>query len=227
MVEQEQTFLFADLSGFTALTEMHGDEQAADVAGEFVTSVRALLSDHGAEEIKTIGDALMVRCERADDAIELGLRIVNEVGSQHGFPVIRVGMHTGPAAERDGDWFGSTVNLAARISGMAGGNEVLLSAATRDAAPEVARVSLRERGRQALRNVSEPVLLFEAVSEGQRSNEGLPVDPVCRMAVDPTNAAGSLRHNGVEHHFCSLECAQKFAEHPERYADAWSERAHG
>lgn len=227
MVEQQQTFLFADLSGFTALTEMHGDEQAADVAGEFVTSVRALLADHNAEEIKTIGDALMVRCERADDAIELGLRIVNEVGSQHGFPVIRVGMHTGPAAERDGDWFGSTVNLAARISGMAGGDEVLLSEATRDAAQDVDRVALRERGRQALRNVAEPVLLFEAVREGQRSNEGLPVDPVCRMAVDPTNAAGSLRHNGVEHHFCSLECVQKFAEHPERYADAGSKRAHG
>ena len=185
--------------GFTALTEVHGDEQAADLAGEFGASVRALLPDHGAEAIKSIGDALMLRCERADAAIELGVRIVNEVGRQHGFPVIRVGMHTGSAAERDGDWFGSTVNLAARISGQAGGNQVLLSEATRDAAADLERVSLQERGRRTMRNVSEPVLLFEAVGEGLRSDEGLPIDPVCRMAVDPESAAGTLRHDGVEY----------------------------
>lgn len=215
----EQTFLFADLSGFTALTEVHGDEQAADLVGEFGALVRDLLPEHGAEGIKSIGDAVMLRCDRAGVAIELGVRIVNEVGRQPGFPVVRVGMHTGPAAERDGDWFGSTVNLAARISAEAGGNEVLLSEATRDAATDLRRVLLRERGRRTMRNVAEPVLLFEAFVEGRRSNEGLPIDPVCRMAVDPENAAGTLRHDGVEYCFCSLECAQTFAEHPERYSE--------
>lgn len=215
----EQTFLFADLSGFTALTEVHGDEHAADLAGEFGASVRDLLSEHGAEQIKSIGDAVMLRCDRAGASIELGVRIVNEVGRQPGFPVVRVGMHTGPAAEREGDWFGATVNLAARISAEAGGNEVLLSEATRDAATDLRGVSLRERGRRTMRNVAEPVLLFEALVEGVRSNEGLPIDPVCRMAVDPENAAGTLRHDGVEYCFCSLECAQTFAQHPERYGE--------
>lgn len=79
---------------------------------------------------------------------------------------------------------------------------------------------MRERGRQTLRNVVEPVLLFQAGREGQRSQTGLPIDPVCRMAVDPDAAAGTLRHNGVRYHFCSLECAQNFAKHPERYATA-------
>ncbi len=68
---QAHTFLFADLAGFTALTEAHGDEEAADLAAEFFDCVRDLLPDYGGEEVKTIGDAVMVRCDRPDAAVEL------------------------------------------------------------------------------------------------------------------------------------------------------------
>lgn len=76
---------------------------------------------------------------------------------------------------------------------------------------------LRERGRRSLRNVAEPVVLYEAVQEGETSGVGPPIDPVCRMAVDPRHSAGSLFHEGVEYHFCSLACASHFAAAPERY----------
>jgi adenylate cyclase len=89
-----------DLSGFTALTEAHGDEQAADLVGGFCVAVRRLLVEHQAHEVKTIGDALMLRSGDAAAAIRLGLCIVHDVGAQHGFPLVRVGMHTGPAVER-------------------------------------------------------------------------------------------------------------------------------
>jgi class 3 adenylate cyclase len=85
-----QTFLFADLSGFTALTEAHGDEQAADLVGGFCVAVRQLLAAHQAQEVKTIGDALMLRTSDAAAAIRLGLCIVHDVGAQHGFPLVRV-----------------------------------------------------------------------------------------------------------------------------------------
>ena len=138
-----QTFLFADLSGFTALTEAHGDEQAADLVGGFCGAVRQLLADHQAQEVKAIGDAVMLRSADAAAAIRLGLCIVHDVGAQHGFPLVRVGMHTGPAVEREGDWFGTTVNLAARVSAAASGGEALLTAATRTAAGRIDRVELR------------------------------------------------------------------------------------
>src|SRR5207244_1035956 len=105
-----QTFLFADLAGFTALTEAHGDEQAADLAADFSRQIRQFLADYGATEIKGIGDAVMLRAESAKQAVRLGLRVVQDVGRSHGFPAVRIGMHTGPAVERDGDWFGATVN---------------------------------------------------------------------------------------------------------------------
>jgi adenylate cyclase len=180
-----QTFLFADLSGFTALTEAHGDEQAADLVGGFCVAVRQLLDAHQAQEVKTIGDALMLRTGDAAAAIRLGLCIVHDVGAQHGFPLVRVGMHTGSAVERDGDWFGTTVNLAARVSAAASGGEALLTAATRAASGEVEGVELRERGRRAFRNVGEPIPVYAAVRQGAHNSSGLPIDPVCRMAVDP------------------------------------------
>jgi class 3 adenylate cyclase len=212
-----QTFLFADLSGFTALTEAHGDEQAADLVGGFCVAVRRLLADHQAHEVKTIGDALMLRSGDAGAAIRLGLRIVHDVGAQHGFPLVRVGMHTGPAVERAGDWFGATVNVAARVSAAASGGDALLTAATRVAAGDVEGVELRERGRWAFRNVTEPVQVYAAVRQGARSSAGLPIDPVCRMAVDPWHSAGRLTHQGVEYYFCSLGCAGAFAQHPATY----------
>lgn len=216
--ETANTFLFADLAGFTALTEAMGDEEAADLVGDFSSAVNELLPEHGAEKIKAIGDALMIRAEDAEQGLRLGLRIVNEIGGRHFFPTVRVGMNTGFAVKRGGDWFGATVNVAARISGVAAGDEVLLSEATRDAAGCLDGVELRERGRRSLRNVAEPVLIYEAVQEGETTGEGLPIDPVCRMAVDPRHSAGSLLHEGVQYHFCSLACASRFAVAPERYA---------
>jgi class 3 adenylate cyclase len=178
----EHTFVFADLSGFTAVTEAHGDERAADLAGAFFADVRAILGEHGGNEVKTIGDEAMIRCEAARGAIGLALRLVQEVGARHGLLSVRVGLHTGPATERDGDWFGATVNLAARVSGLAAGGEVLLTGASAEAAGAPGggdlgavhpheNVVLVPRGRRELRNVSEPVELFEASCERSRSAE--------------------------------------------------------
>lgn len=213
---QAQTFLFADLAGFTALTEAHGDQEAAELAAEFSEGLREVLPDHGAEEVKTIGDAMMVRVDDPALAIRLGLRIVEELGTRPQFPIVRVGMHTGPAVERGGDWFGSTVNVAARIAAAAGGNDVLLSQATREAAGELEGIDLERRGEQRFKNVRRLVATYRAARSHAEVGE-LPIDPVCRMAVDPAESAGQLRHEGETYYFCSLACAEQFAREPESY----------
>ena len=58
------------------------------------------------------------------------------------------------------------------------------------------------------------------VRAGAETAAGLPIDPVCRMAVDPDHSAGALVYDGVEFHFCSLECANSFSGDPVRYASA-------
>jgi class 3 adenylate cyclase len=157
MAERQHTFLFTDLVGFTALTEARGDDGAAEVAEQLYTSVRALLEPHGAEEVKTLGDALMLRCGNAGLAIRLGLRIVRELEEIPGFPPVRVGMHTGPAVQRNADWYGTTVNVASRLCSAAGGGTVLVSEATVEAAGRLRKVELEDRELHWLKNVREPV----------------------------------------------------------------------
>ena len=89
------TFLFADIAGFTALTEAHGDEEAATLVADFCTKVKAELPRFGATHVKSIGDALMLRVREPADAVVLGLRIAHEVMPGHGAPAVRVGLHHG------------------------------------------------------------------------------------------------------------------------------------
>ena len=111
MTDSDATFGFADIAGFTALTEAHGDEAAFALVAEFIKAVRTELPAVGGEHVKTIGDALMLRIPDPGDAIVLGLRIANELMLDHGGPAVRVGLHHGPALESEGDYFVGTSNL--------------------------------------------------------------------------------------------------------------------
>ena len=216
MSAAEATFVFADIAGFTALTEAHGDEQAATLVADFCDAVTAELPE-GAAHVKTIGDALMLRVPDPGEAILLGLTITHGLMRGHEAPAVRVGLHHGTAVERDGDYFGATVNLAARVSGLASGGDVLLTGQTAALAPELAGVFYESRGREVLRNVREPVEIFAAVRQSESTQGRLPVDPVCHMAVDPDRAAGRLLYDGTAYFFCTLACAGEFAREPERF----------
>jgi adenylate cyclase len=213
------TFLFADIAGFTALTEAHGDEEAARVVAEFCEAVSRELPAFGATHVKTIGDALMLRIPEASQAVLLGLRIAQDVMRGHRAPAVRVGLHHGPAIERDNDYFGAAVNLAARVSSAATGGEVLLTRQTAALAPDLEGVVYEDRGPTPLRNVSEPVEIVAAVRERQTTEHRLVIDPVCKMGVEPRHAAGRLVIDDTAYFFCSLRCAGVFARHPERYVD--------
>jgi adenylate cyclase len=211
------TFVFADIAGYTALTEAHGDADAAELAARFCRAISEVAAASGGEVVKTIGDAVMVRHRDPSDAVSLGLTAAHEVIAGHGFPAVRVGMHHGPAIAREGDWFGATVNLAARVAAMAAGGEVLLTDAVREAAGELEGVEYESRGEQRIRNVAAPVPLFAAVRD-DRTTEARHLDPVCRMLVAEGREAGSFRHRDTLYRFCSLECARRFLRDPDAYA---------
>ena len=213
---QSGTFVFADIAGYTALTEAHGDEDAAELAAQFCRAISDVAAASGGELIKTIGDAVMVRHSAPAEAVELGLAAAHDVIAGHGFPAVRVGMHHGPAIAREGDWFGATVNLAARVAGVAAGGEVLMTDAVLEGAGDLEGVEYESRGEQRIRNVAVPVPLFAAVRD-QRTEEARHVDPVCRMLVAEGREAGSFRHAGTLYRFCSLDCARRFLGAPDAY----------
>ncbi len=157
MTESEHTFLFADLVGFTALTDAEGDERAAAVGAALQRRVRTVAADHDAEGGKAMGDAAMVRCWDPAAAIRLAIRLVEEVDSDPALPPIRIGVHSGSAISHDGDWYGRAVNVAARLCSVAAGGEVLVSESTLAEASKLRRITLGERRLHWLKNVTEPV----------------------------------------------------------------------
>ena len=157
---QEHTFLFTDLVGYTSLADAEGDDRAADVALLLHRRVRGLLGEFGAAEVKSLGDGLMLHCSDAAASLRLALRIVEELEAEPGFPAVRVGVHTGSAVTRDGDWYGRGVNVAARLCSVAPGGEVLASDATRRAARRLWKIDFGERRMHWLRNVTEPVATY-------------------------------------------------------------------
>ena len=223
---KHHTFLFADLAGFTALTEAHGDHVAADLVSEFCSRARALLPEHGAEEVKAIGDALMLRTAEATAGILLARQLVDDVGGRHGFPAIRVGVHTGPAVERERDWFGATVNVASRVADLADADEVLITRATVEAVGDPApELRLTPRGSHRLRNVREPVEVFAAASAATTAPVERAIDPVCRMAVETRGSHPSHQFGRRTYWFCSDACAEAFRHNPRLYVGARSPAA--
>jgi class 3 adenylate cyclase len=151
------TFLFADLVGYGALTEQRGDEAAMRVAREFRRMMRALSHEHGAWHVKSMGDGAMICVPDATRAVALAERTLTEVGGHPDLLPVRIGAHTGPAVLHDGDWYGSAVNVAARLVGAARPNEALVSDTTRDAASVGVRRFLSRRDVVGLRGVGSPV----------------------------------------------------------------------
>jgi adenylate cyclase len=156
---QLQTFLFADLSGYSRLSELAGDEVAAEVALSFFTAASAIATEHGAEVVKRVGDAIMLRSDSAADAVAIGMRL--NAGLRD-LPPIHAGVHTGVAIERDGDWWGTTVNVAARVADAADAGQVLITEATRSAAGDLGPTSLTGLGLLRMKNISSPVRIFSA-----------------------------------------------------------------
>lgn len=208
------TFALVDLAGFTALTETHGDEEAADLAMSFA-DLAAQQLDPGDRLVKTIGDAVLLAVSGPDAGLTVVRRLLESCYRIDGFPVARAGLHHGSAVERGDDLFGAAVNLVGRVAGQATGGQALVTSEVALAARD-AGIPVTLLGGFELRNVAEPVELLDV--ELHPVPDSGAIDPVCRMRVERRHAAGRLGHAGRDYWFCSLECVASFAASPERFA---------
>jgi adenylate cyclase len=113
--------------------------------------------EHGAWQVKSMGDGVMIWAPDAGRATALAAHTIEEVGSREDLLPVRIGVHTGSAVMRGCDWYGSAVNVAARLATEAAPNEALVSAATRDAARGANAPTLSGRRELTLRGVARPV----------------------------------------------------------------------
>jgi adenylate cyclase len=150
-LDRPPAMCFLDLTGYTRLTEERGDEAAADLAARLAGLVRRSAQEHGGTPVKWLGDGVMFYFRAPKAAVLAAVEMVEVVGRQ-GLPPAHVGIHAGPVVFQEGDYFGRTVNLAARIAEYARPGEVLVSQEVVDAA-DAAPVSFVEIGPVELKGV--------------------------------------------------------------------------
>ena len=160
-VPRPPAICFVDLTGFTRLTEERGDEVAARVAGALAALVNEISRDRGGRPVRWLGDGGMFHFREPGAAVTAGLDMVERAPAA-GLPPAHVGIHTGAVIAQDGDVYGMTVNLAARISAYAGAGQVVVSEET---AARAAGAGLRFEplGPVELKNVARPLPLYRAL----------------------------------------------------------------
>ncbi|MFV8173945.1 adenylate/guanylate cyclase domain-containing protein [Mycolicibacterium peregrinum] len=155
------TIAFADIVGFTRLGEVVQPEDLERLANRLAEAAREVAVGP-VRLIKTIGDAVMLVSTDAAALLDAALRLVAVTEIDEEFPRLRVGLATGPAVSRAGDWFGGSVNLASRVTGAARPGTVLVAESTRTAVGEGDRFSWSFAGARHLKGVKNDVKLFRA-----------------------------------------------------------------
>jgi class 3 adenylate cyclase len=168
------TFLFTDLKGSTALYERVGDLAAFDLVRAHFHALLEIISAEKGAVVKTIGDAVMATFDRPEQALAAGLRIrgaMDQLNAERGTNdlVVKVGIHEGACLavmlnERQ-DYFGQTVNIAARVQGLSTSQAIHITGPVIDA-PAVAAMLDREaitpiQKQAALRGIADKIVVYE------------------------------------------------------------------
>jgi adenylate cyclase len=158
---QPPAIAFLDLTGYTALAEERGDEAAAELASGLAGVVQEAARAHGGRPVKWLGDGVMFHFHDPTGAIRGGLDLVEQTEEAMSVPA-RIGINAGAVIVQEGDYFGRTVNVAARIADFARPHEVLVSEEARLVADD-SEVAFELVGDVPLKGVSKPVRLHKAV----------------------------------------------------------------
>ena len=165
------TFLFTDIEGSTQRWEAHRVEME-DAVGRHDALLRAAVAAHDGSVFKTVGDACCAAFARPQDAVAAAVVAqqtlsAEDFGAVGGLPV-RMAIHTGTAQERDGDYFGPTVNRVARLLSIGHGGQVLVSGAAHELLAGVIapHTSLRDLGEHQLRDLARPEQVYQLIAPG-------------------------------------------------------------
>ncbi len=152
--------VFADLSGYTRLTEEAGDEVAADTALAFAQLVSEVANRHGGSVVKLLGDGVLLHFADPADAVRASLELAERAPGA-GLPPVHIGVNAGPMLYDQGDYFGRTVNVAARIAAHADAGQVYVGESMLEHVPEDG-FTLQPVGEFELKGIAEPMMLYEA-----------------------------------------------------------------
>jgi adenylate cyclase len=158
---RQVTVAFADVVGFTRLGEAVPPEELGQLANRLADLARDVAVPP-VRFIKTIGDAVMFVCTDPVPLLDAVLKLVEMTDTDNDFPRLRAGVAVGLAVSRAGDWFGSPVNVASRVTGVARPGAVLVADSVRDSVGDTAGFSWSFAGARHLKGISGEAKLFRA-----------------------------------------------------------------
>ena len=219
MSQEEKKFVFviADLSGYSALTEVHGGKSAAEVAERYIEIVHEVLKPE-VSLVERVGDEVLLVSSNATAAVETAIQLHMAIDLEPLFPTTHIGIHAGEAYVQKKRYYGTALNLTARIAAHARGGQILCSERLVDLAGNLPDVEYRALGPVQFKNIAQPVAVFQILNKSHVCDSSW-IDPVCRMQVMPDSMSSRLNVAGKIYHFCSLECARIFIGQPERYME--------
>ena len=212
----EATFCFVDIAGYTALTDSHGELAAADLVDTFSELIRASVEPLGQIQ-ELIGDCAFLVFPNPLVAKDALSALYKSIADRQDFPIVRAGLHHGSALFRGNRFFGSTVNLTARVAAQASGGEILCTRQIAETLTQAGTsdIEVKHRGLVSLRNLPQPVELYDIVLSTVLREYA--IDPVCKMQVDTKHATVELQFNKNTYWFCSLSCVERFAKQSSSY----------
>jgi hypothetical protein len=163
--------LFADVAGSTKLYDTLGDVVAKQLVDECIATMRSIVARYGGRVIKTIGDEVMCVLPDADSgclaATDMQTKISELAPAGNIKRAIRAGFHAGPVIEQDNDVFGDTVNLAARMAGVARAQQIITTRATVDQLSPLLRKSSRTIAALSVKGKGDDVEVCEIIWQGE------------------------------------------------------------
>jgi class 3 adenylate cyclase len=162
--------LFADVVGSTRLYESFGDDQAKQMIDDCLAALRGVVQQYGGRVIKTIGDEIMCVLPSADSgclaATDMQHKIMALPKVSNVQRSVRIGWHFGPVIEENNDVFGDTVNLAARMAGLAKGMQIITTGTTVASLSPVLQLSTRSIAALSVKGKGDEVAVSEVIWQG-------------------------------------------------------------
>jgi len=209
-------FLFIlDLSGYSALTDVHGARTAANTVSRLMKIVNdSVLPDVFLEE--RIGDELILSSLKGESLLTACFEIKLKLEREHNFLSFHAALHYGEIFRQAGGLFSTTVNLTARLTSMAKSNQILCSKAFLENTTLSDRYSVQPLGEFKFKNILNKIPVY-AITDKKSSNDEKVIDPVCKMTIHLDDKTLKLELKGKPYYFCSQRCMSFFENHPDQF----------
>lgn len=204
-MEKNMAVLIADLSGYTALTETHGASAAADIIDKYVEMVKdSLVGDSHFHE--RTGDEVMIVSSSADHLLATANNLLQYTAGENNFLQVHGGLHYGKTLNRNNNYFGTTINLTARIAKKASPGSFWCSREYVNTLLQTTPFTFRSKGKQGFKNVSEEQEVYELISAEPAQ---IYIDPVCKMQI--THKENATPHPDRSNiFFCHQSCLDTY-----------------